>query len=179
MYSLREVFEQVVIGVYDNSHGARKKYLEGPIKDLPVRYPYCDHRYDGQKHPVYSELTGASRVLEVGCGAGVSTSKIRGIVGRNTSIISLDVNQPNNFNSYGIQADGCDIPLTDNWAEVTLCEFVLVYLKETQIQRLVLEVHRTLVNGGIFCVGPQIKFSEWWVFQKIQDNFELIRKATI
>lgn len=97
----------------------------------------------------------SSRIMDVGCGTGVSFAPLAAKVGPGGFIVALDVSFPmlhvakhkvNAFPVARIQADALDVPLADNAFDWVVCYNMFPHF--TDQQQAVSKMTRALKKGG-------------------------------
>jgi ubiquinone/menaquinone biosynthesis C-methylase UbiE len=98
------------------------------------------------------------RVLEVACGTGIVTRRLRDALPNSTEIVATDLNadmfefaKPKFKNGENIQwqqADASALPFPDNSFDAVVCQFGLMFVPDKQAAMR--EANRVLGNGGTF-----------------------------
>ncbi len=104
------------------------------------------------------EVPAGSQVLEIACGTGILTGRLKEALPAGARLIATDINPDmvaaaeNNLNGSGADsyrtADGTDLPFADNSFDAVVCQFgVMFYPDKVQGYR---ETLRVLKPGGRF-----------------------------
>jgi ubiquinone/menaquinone biosynthesis C-methylase UbiE len=118
-------------------------------------------------------------LLEIACGTGIVTRRLRDTVPLKIQIIATDLN-PDMFefakrkfrdgeNIHWQQADACALPFPDGSFDAVVCQFGLMFVPEKAVAMC--ESHRVLSHGGI------LLFNVWDSFDA--NPFAKIAHATI
>ena len=119
---------------------------------------------------------GAYRVLDYGCGAGLSTSIIKKMIedaGYDAQIYGVDISEDNIKQAKERLPDAklSTISLNQSLAhlgefDLIICNFVLVELKEKEINHVLKDIHSLLTSSGITivtnCTRKAYKKSNQW-----------------
>jgi ubiquinone/menaquinone biosynthesis C-methylase UbiE len=125
--------------------------------------------YDQQLGPVVFEPYAAdlvarlkvpenADVLEIACGTGIVTRRLRDQLPRSTKVLATDLNEPmidyakqkfrRDENLEWKTADATELPFADASFDGAVCQFGLMFFPDKP--RAVSEVHRVLKPGGSF-----------------------------
>ena len=137
----------------------RNVIFQGPIPENYDRYlgpvifePYAED--------LVSRLQGKNfkRVLEVACGTGIVTRRLRDALPHSTEIVATDLNpdmfefaKPRFKNSENVrwqQADASALPFPDDSFDAIVCQFGFMFVPDKAAAMR--EAHRVLSSGGIF-----------------------------
>ena len=132
--------------------------FEGPAREMAGRLPE----------------TSGLRLLEIACGTGIVTRRLRESMPESGRLVATDLNPPmidvarrNLEGVAGIewrQADACDLPFPDGSFDAVVCQFGLMFVPDKPAA--VREAKRVLAPGGTFL------FSVW-------DSLERNRFASV
>jgi ubiquinone/menaquinone biosynthesis C-methylase UbiE len=119
------------------------------------------------------------RVLEIACGTGIVTRRLRDTLPARTEVVATDLN-PDMFefakskfrsgeNIRWQQADACTLPFADASFDAVVCQFGFMFVPDKAAAMR--ESHRVLRNGGLFL------FNVWDSFEA--NPFAQIAHTTI
>lgn len=104
------------------------------------------------------QVPAAARVLEIACGTGILTQRLRQSIPRSATLVATDLNEP--MIAYarrarglgdGVewrQADGQELPFPSAWFDAAACQFGLMFVPDRG--RALSEARRVLAPGGLF-----------------------------
>jgi ubiquinone/menaquinone biosynthesis C-methylase UbiE len=109
------------------------------------------------------EVDPDSSVLELACGTGILTRKLRDRLPASIKLVATDLNEPMFRHAAGKfqeseavewkQADACALPFGDRSFDAVVCQFGIMFVPDKALSAR--EAHRVLKPGGVFL------FSVW------------------
>src|SRR5437588_6693592 len=109
------------------------------------------------------DVPDGSAVLEIACGTGIVTRRLRDRLAASTKLVATDLNEAmmnhasrkfgEDENVEWKQADATDLPFSDQSFDAVLCQFGLMFVPDKP--QAIRETHRVLKPGGKF------HFSVW------------------
>lgn len=119
------------------------------------------------------------RVLEIACGTGIVTRRLRDVLPAASEIVATDLNPDmfefarakfkNGENVQWQQADASALPFADRSFDAVVCQFGFMFVPDKLVAMR--EAHRVLRNGGVFL------FNVWDSFEA--NPFAKIAHTTI
>lgn len=99
-----------------------------------------------------------SSVLELACGTGILTRKLRDRLPASVKLVATDLNEPMFRNAAAKfqeteavewkQADACNLPFGDRSFDAVVCQFGIMFVPDKALSAR--EAHRVLKPGGVF-----------------------------
>ena len=103
-------------------------------------------------------LAGNSSVLELACGTGILTRKLRDSLPASVRLVATDLNEPmfrhaakkfgNDEPIEWKQADACALPFADAEFDAVICQFGMMFVPDKALAAR--EARRVLKPGGVF-----------------------------
>src|SRR2546425_2475722 len=104
------------------------------------------------------DVPATASVLELACGTGIVTRRLRDCLGSNAKLIATDLNEammnfaapkfPPEENIEWKQADATELPFADQSFEAVICQFGLMFFPDKE--KAARETYRVLKPGGVF-----------------------------
>jgi SAM-dependent methyltransferase len=92
----------------------------------------------------------ALRVLDIGCGNGRNSEWLRA---QGHSVLSLDMCPGNNSPTKKVVLGHTKLPVKDNWAQVILMNYVLMFLNDVEREQLYMEIARVSARAYPGCLA--------------------------
>jgi ubiquinone/menaquinone biosynthesis C-methylase UbiE len=109
-----------------------------------------------------------SSVLELACGTGILTRKLRDRLPSSVKLVATDLNEPMLRNAAGKfkedeavewqQADACALPFGDHFFDAVVCQFGIMFVPDKELSAR--EAKRVLKPGGVFLFNVWDALSE-------------------
>jgi len=125
------------------------------------------------------DVPGGGAVLELACGTGIVTRRLRDRLAASTKLVATDLNEPmmshasrkfrEDENVKWRQADATDLPFSDQSFDAVICQFGLMFVPDKP--QAIQEAHRVLKPGGKFL------FSVWDSIER--NDFPRVAHETI
>lgn len=137
----------------------RNVLFQGPIPENYDRY-LGPVMFEPYAEDLVSRLPSKTleRVLEIACGTGIVTRRLRDALPENTELVATDLNpdmfefaKPKFKSSENVswqQADACALQFPDNSFDAIVCQFGYMFVPDKPAGMR--EAHRVLRSGGVF-----------------------------